>query len=402
MKLGIIAPLVFGSSGFARAGRQIMFNLADSGVELQLYGIPKLNYDGIISREEFNRLSEFTIFSEPPDIWFNLAPQCMFSYNESHKGYKIGMSMFETLYNPPSFVQQCTKCDEIWVPSEFNFTTFNESSKVPKEKLAYMPLGVETDLYSPRPSKYKITDSFNTGYDFVYGIICGYSARKGVDLVLTAHHELFTESSRVALFIKGDSYGAKLFPKDMATIYSGESLINDIKIHKEIRAKTYKNKPIILYSFQSYPDDMIPEILLSLDAFVFPSRGEGFGLPPMEAMSCELPVVATSGTSMEEFMLPDISYPVKSNGWKPDPRCDWITNQYKDNLFADPDYITYRDAVWDIYSDRETAKNKGIRARQFVIENYDYKVITLRMKNRLEEIMNGKLSAESFWPHKYV
>jgi glycosyltransferase involved in cell wall biosynthesis len=119
-------------------------------------------------------------------------------------------------------------------------------------------------------------------------------------------------------------------------------------------------------------------------------------------MSCELPVVATSGTSMEEFMLPDISYPVKSNGWKPDPRCDWITNQYKDNLFADPDYISYRDAVWDIYSDRETAKNKGIRARQFVIENYDYKVITLRMKNRLKEIMNGKLSAESFWPHKYV
>jgi len=52
-----------------------------------------------------------------------------------------------------------------------------------------------------------------------------------------------------------------------------------------------------------------------------------------------------------------------------------------------------------MYSNREEAKNKGIRARQFVIENYDYQIITKRMKNRLDEILSGKTSTEnySFW-----
>jgi len=37
-------------------------------------------------------------------------------------------------------------------------------------------------------------------------------------------------------------------------------------------------------------------------AFVFPSRGEGFGLPPLEAMACGAPVVCSDRTSLPEVV----------------------------------------------------------------------------------------------------
>jgi glycosyltransferase involved in cell wall biosynthesis len=38
------------------------------------------------------------------------------------------------------------------------------------------------------------------------------------------------------------------------------------------------------------------------DVFVFPSFLEGFGLPPLEAMACGVPVVATNRTSVPETL----------------------------------------------------------------------------------------------------
>ena len=42
----------------------------------------------------------------------------------------------------------------------------------------------------------------------------------------------------------------------------------------------------------------------ALDLYVAPQRWEGFGLPPMEAMSCGVPVVATRAGAFEDF-IPD-------------------------------------------------------------------------------------------------
>jgi hypothetical protein len=36
--------------------------------------------------------------------------------------------------------------------------------------------------------------------------------------------------------------------------------------------------------------------------FVFPSFMEGFGLPPLEAMACEVPVIASNQTSVPEIL----------------------------------------------------------------------------------------------------
>jgi glycosyltransferase involved in cell wall biosynthesis len=47
-------------------------------------------------------------------------------------------------------------------------------------------------------------------------------------------------------------------------------------------------------------DDDLPELYRGAELFVFPSLYEGFGLPPLEAMACGVPVVTSNTSSMPE------------------------------------------------------------------------------------------------------
>ena len=48
--------------------------------------------------------------------------------------------------------------------------------------------------------------------------------------------------------------------------------------------------------------DRLPALYGGADAFVFPSLYEGFGLPPLEAMACGVPVLAANVTSLPEVI----------------------------------------------------------------------------------------------------
>ncbi len=56
------------------------------------------------------------------------------------------------------------------------------------------------------------------------------------------------------------------------------------------------------------PDDDLPAIYRCADTFVYPSRYEGFGIPIIEAIGCHLPVVACTGSCLEEAGGPDSLY----------------------------------------------------------------------------------------------
>jgi len=50
------------------------------------------------------------------------------------------------------------------------------------------------------------------------------------------------------------------------------------------------------------PEEQMSALYSGADVFVFPSFLEGFGLPPLEAMACGVPVVATNRTSVPEVL----------------------------------------------------------------------------------------------------
>ncbi len=50
------------------------------------------------------------------------------------------------------------------------------------------------------------------------------------------------------------------------------------------------------------PAEDLPGLLNLAEVFVFPSRYEGFGLPPLEAMACGVPVISSDAASLPEVV----------------------------------------------------------------------------------------------------
>lgn len=74
---------------------------------------------------------------------------------------------------------------------------------------------------------------------------------------------------------------------------------NNEELEKTIVNFNLKNR-VILPGFVK--DEDLPYIYNGADVFVFPSLYEGFGLPPLEAMACGVPVISSSVSSLPEVV----------------------------------------------------------------------------------------------------
>ena len=71
------------------------------------------------------------------------------------------------------------------------------------------------------------------------------------------------------------------------------------EVFMNIERHEFKNK-IIWKDYVS--DEELPRLYQESEVFVYPSYYEGFGLPPLEAMACGVPVIATQRGSLPEVL----------------------------------------------------------------------------------------------------
>jgi glycosyltransferase involved in cell wall biosynthesis len=105
-------------------------------------------------------------------------------------------------------------------------------------------------------------------------------ARKNVALVLDAYERLWHEGTKAPLVLVGQRwFGSGPIERRIA----------------DLRASGLDIRPL---GYQS--DSIFYEIIRRAAVFVFPSRYEGFGLPPLEAMRLGVPTVVSTAGSLPE------------------------------------------------------------------------------------------------------
>ena len=97
----------------------------------------------------------------------------------------------------------------------------------------------------------------------------------------------------------------KHLPDDVSLVIVGRQTPYSDMLHEYVLEHRLHNRVQMLHNV---PDDDLPSLYRMADCFVYPSRYEGFGIPIIEAIRQGLPVVACTGSCLEEAGGPDSLY----------------------------------------------------------------------------------------------
>ena len=124
------------------------------------------------------------------------------------------------------------------------------------------------------------------------------------------------------------------------------------------------------------------------DCFVMPTRGEGWGLPIIEAMACGLPVIATNWSAQTDFMNETNAYPLKIKGLIPAvAKCPY----YKGFDWSDPDEEHLAHLMRHVYEHQDEAREIGKRAVEDAASKWTWSHAAAKIIERLDQIPGGKV-----------
>lgn len=151
----------------------------------------------------------------------------------------------------------------------------------PEEKIFVTPLAANSNFkpLDKNVCKDFVEENFsiNTPYILYIG---GFSTRKNVRELILAFKQINPSLKTPYTLVLGGSVkdeGKKLV-----------SLVESLNLQNNVIFTGYLN------------DDILPILYNGAEAFVYPSLYEGFGLPPLEAMSCKTAVITSNLTSIPE------------------------------------------------------------------------------------------------------
>jgi glycosyltransferase involved in cell wall biosynthesis len=176
-----------------------------------------------------------------------------------------------------------------------------QKSGVLSERIFVIPEAVDPTFFRPLRDGTKPLYPKQPG-EFVFLSVFKFEERKNWRGLLDAFvHEFHSNLSNP------EPVSLRIFTKPYAGAMPGWEVTAHLR-QKHRRLNVTQLLERITIVSDSVSANTMPRIFASADAFVLPSRGEGWGLPLMEAMAMELPTIGTAFGGNLDFMNPDNSY----------------------------------------------------------------------------------------------
>ncbi|MDR2809103.1 MAG: glycosyltransferase family 4 protein [Tannerellaceae bacterium] len=175
------------------------------------------------------------------------------------------------------FKYACKKADKIIAVSECTKRDIVSFFRIPDEKITVIYQGCHPNfgIKVPEEKRLEITDKYNLPPRFIL-FVGSIEARKNLLLIVKALRDI---------------------PEDIHLVAAGKSTPYQLEVEKYAEQLGVKSRLRIL---NHVPFQDLPALYQSAELFVYPSFFEGFGIPVIEALSSEIPVIAATGSCLEE------------------------------------------------------------------------------------------------------
>lgn len=288
--------------------------------------------------------------------------------------FVIGRTMFETDRLNPEHVRRCNRMRSVWVPTDFHVSTFVQSGVEPS-KVVKMVQPVDVAFFNPsryQPLNLPFHGKLILGSDgrnlkgkserkeFVFLSIFKWEYRKGWDVLLRSYLEEFDDSDAVSLYLLTNPYHSESnFGNQIV------KFVEDFGLEKPVNgwARVYVIDTHI-------PQFDLPGVYRAADAFVLPSRGEGWGRPLVEAMAMSVPVIATNWSGPTEFLTEENGYPLAV-----DQMSEVTEGPFKGHIWAEPSVNRLRGLMRHVVSNTGEARRKGMQAREDMVRRFSPDVV---------------------------
>jgi len=279
-------------------------------------------------------------------------------------GRRIAYTVWESTRLPDDWFGPLGRADRIWTATAWGKRVFAANGFDP-ERIDVVPEGVDPALFHPGVPP---VDAF-PAQPFKFLAIGRWERRKGMAELVQAFDREFGDRDDVVLVLAG--------------LYSGRL---DLDLGAELRALDLKHPQRLKIVPPVDAHRVFAGIYTACDAFVAPSRAEGWGLPVIEAMACGLPTIVTGYSGPTEF--------IGEHAWRIDHRLVPVDQPFFQRadgdlgLWAEPDWRHLRHLMREVYENRAAAKERGLAGSAHVRRAFSWERAADIAEARIRDLLS--------------